>query len=183
MTFYFSAALTQKKQLGKYYTYIVQHLESQGHVVLQDTTKKTLKEAVQKSDFERFAYYQQVVSWIRQADAIFLEVSFPSTLHIGHKISLGLEQYKPVVALYQQGTEPSFFLGLDHQLIYWCAYTEKNIVKVLQQGLRFVQEHTCIRYNFSLTLRQYRYITQCARIRGISKAAFIRSLVDSHIQN
>ena len=182
MTFYFSAALTQKKQFGKYYQCIVQYLESQGHRVLQDTTKTTFKQAVEKTDYERFSYYQQVITWIKKADAVILEVSFPSTLHIGHEVSLAIDQGKPVVALYQFSAEPSFFLGLDHQLVHWQAYREKTIIQSLQRGLRFVQDYAYIRYNFSMSVQQYRYLDVCAQSRRMSKAAFIRSLIDTHIR-
>jgi hypothetical protein len=179
MKIYFSGALTQKKQFGVYYKQIVAFLEKLGHEVFQDTTHTSFNNAVKKNEQERFVYYQQVLKWIKQADAVFLEVSFPSTLHIGHEVSLGIDQAKPVVALYHKGFEPSFFLGLDHDLVLWCDYCPHSLSSVLQRGVRFVQEKTQIRFNLTLSYTQYRYLQKVTQSTAMTKAAYIRKLIEN----
>ena len=179
MKIYFSGALTQRKKYGQYYKQIVEFLEKSGHEVFQDTTYTSYHSAVNKNEQERFTYYQQVLKWIKQADAVFLEVSFPSTLHIGHEVSLAIDQAKPVIALYHKGCEPSFFLGLDHDLVLWCDYCPQTISTVLQRGVRFLQEKTQIRFNFTLSYSQYRYLQKATKSTSMTKAAYIRKLIEN----
>ncbi len=178
MKIYFSAALAQKKQFGKQYQQIVTYLEAQGHQVLQDTTTTSLKTAVKKSDKERVAYYSQVVKWIKTADLVVVEVSFPSTLHIGHEISLALEQSKPVIALFHQNYEPSFFLGLSHELINWQPYDASCLDTVLERGLRFATHHLLVRYNVSLPARMYHHLEKCATKYRMPKSFYLRQLIE-----
>lgn len=178
MKVYFSAALAQKKQFGKYYQQIVNYLEAQGHEVLQDTTTTSLKAAIKKTDQERAEYYKQVVKWIKSADLVVLEVSFPSTLHIGHEISLALEQSKPVIALFHKNFEPAFFLGLSHELINWHSYDAACLHKVLERGIRFAAHHLLIRYNVSLPARMYHHLEKCAAKYRVPKSFYLRKLIE-----
>lgn len=178
MKIYFSAALAQKKQFGKQYQQIVSHLEALGHEVYQDTTTTSLKSAIKKTDDERAEYYRQVVKWIKSADLVVLEVSFPSTLHIGHEISLALEQSKPIIALFHKNFEPSFFLGLSHELINWYSYDTGSLHKMLEQGLRFATHHLLVRYNVSLPARMYRHLEKCAAKYRMPKSFYLRKLIE-----
>lgn len=183
MTIYFSAALTQKRQFGKYYNQIVAHLQKKEHQVFQDTTTTSFLQAVNKNGQQRFEYYQQVKRWIKQSDAVFLEVSFPSTLHIGHEVSLGIQAGKPVVALFKKNHEPSFFLGFDHELLLWAEYDDFSLATSLDQGLRFAQDFLPIRYNLFLTRYQHHYLDFWAKQSQISKAAYVRSLIDKDMRS
>lgn len=178
MKIYFSGALTQKKKYGSFYKQIVAFLEKSGHHVFQDTTSTSFHKAVSKNEQERFNYYKQVLKWIRQSDAVFLEVSFPSTLHIGHEVSLAIDQAKPVVALYHKGCEPTFFLGMDHDLVLWCDYSPQTLACVMQRGLRFLQEKTQIRFNLNLSYSHYRFLQKATSSTTMTKAAYIRKLIE-----
>lgn len=178
MTIYFSGALVQKKQFGKYYNQIVAYLESKQHTVLQDTTTISLQKVVQKTDQERARYYQQVVHWIRNADVVVVEISFPSTLRIGHEISLAIEHAKPVVALFYENCEPTFLLGLDHELISWCKYTATTLRKRLDFGLKCAKDQLLIRYNFTLPASHYTHLQTCAQKYRIPKSSYIRKLIE-----
>lgn len=182
MKLYFSGAIAQKAELGTYYEKIVRYLEQAGHIVLQDTTLVTFKEAVQKSDAERIAYYQHVLTWINQADAVVLEVSFPSTLHIGHELSLAIEKNKPVLALYHYEREPSFFLGLQHERVYWADYTDWNISQTLEQGLNFAQSQSDSKFNFSLKAHQATFLDNVAKQYNMPKSSYLRQLIEDDIK-
>lgn len=178
MTVYFSGALVQKKQFGKYYKQIVSYLEAKEYKVVQDTTTTSLHTALRKSDQERIQYYKQVVQWIRRADVVVVEISFPSTLHIGHEISLAIEHSKPVVALFYENCEPTFLLGIDHELISWCKYTAVNLCKSLEFGLKCAKEQVLIRYNLTLPARHYKHVDTCAQKYRIPKSSYIRKLIE-----
>lgn len=183
MKIYFSAALTQKKKFGVFYNTIVSELERHGHTVFQDTTTTRFREAVEKNQFQRFAYYNQVVSWIDKADAVFLETSFPSTLHIGHEVSLALEHTKPTVALYYESHEPSFFLGKEDSLLFWLKYTKTTIIDCIKKGLFFAQQKKMVRYNCNLPLKHYAHLQRCSKHSDIAKSEYMRYLIEKDMKS
>lgn len=136
---YFTAAIVQKPEYQKYYKTIVKSFVKSGYEVFEDTTKVNLDEAVNKSDAQRTEYYQTVLNWIEACDVLICEVSFPSTLHIGHEITVALHKNKLVVAFYKQGKEPSFFLGLKDRRLMWIEYSDTNVVEITQKSARITK--------------------------------------------
>lgn len=177
MKIYFSAAIFQKDKFGKNYEKIVRILRELGHEVFQDTTQVSLKAAIEKTDKERVRYYKQVLKWIAKSDLIVLEVSFPSTLHIGHEISLAMEKNKPVIALYQKGYEPSFFLGLESDKLIWVEYELKILEEVLTTTIALASEKSDTRFNFFISKKIANYLDWIAKKRRIPRAVYLRQLI------
>jgi hypothetical protein len=183
MKIYFSGAKTQKKKYGVFYKKIVVFLERSGHQVFQDSISSCQHQTTIKKPLDRFHSYQQVLKWIKNSDAVFLEVSFPSTLRLGYEISLALDQAKPVVALYHQHSEPSFFLGLDHELLLWVDYNENTIVTNLQRSVRFIQENFQIRFNCKLSYSQHRHLEKASKKVFLTKSAYLRQLIQKDLED
>jgi hypothetical protein len=182
MTLYFSGCLTQKPTFGLFYRQIVHTLEQWHHTVLQDSTQVDLQEAVNKSDSQRVDYYRQVLHWVNQADCVVVECSFPSTLSIGHEISLALDKGKPVIALYYQDYEPAFLLGLQHPRLFWSDYTEDNITATLEEGLRFATIQQQIRFNFFITSKHTTFLDDVAQKYNMPRSAYMRQLIEDDME-
>lgn len=182
MKVYFSAAIAQKDELGKDYNKIVSYLEKAGHKIFQDTTEVTFNEAVNKTEKQRVEYYAQVIEWISKSDFIVVEASFPSTLHIGHEISLALERGKPVIALYRKRREPSFFLGLKEDKLLWIEYEENTLECVLENALDYISGQMDVRFNLFLSSKMSQYLDKISHEEKVSKSHFIRSLIRKHMQ-
>jgi len=104
MKIYFTGSLHNKDIDKEVYAKIVHLLEADGHEVRADHILKTKQgELDAQSASERSIYYEKLNKWISNADLVVGEVSYPSTINIGHEISLALDKGKPVLALYQKG--------------------------------------------------------------------------------
>jgi hypothetical protein len=182
MNIYFSAAIYQKGQFGEAYKRIVETLVSAGHVVFQDTTTTTLGEALEKDDSQRIEYYRKVLKWIAKSEVVVLEVSFPSTLHIGHEISLALEKGKPVVGLYQKGFEPSFFLGLEDEKLVWVEYELDKLKNEIENALELATEKMDTRFNFFISPKHQRYLDWVSKHKKVPRAVFLRRLIEEDMQ-
>lgn len=183
MKIYFSAAIYQQKQFGANYKRIVDQVKKLGHTVNQDTTETSLEDALNKTDDQRIKYYKQVLNWIASADVVVLEVSFPSTLHIGHEITLALDKGKPVVALYKKGFEPSFFLGLEHEKLLWVEYTDDNLEKSLSDALDFAVQTSDVRFNFFISPQIGVYLDWVSKNKRIPRAVYLRRLIEDDMKN
>jgi len=136
---YFTAAIVQKPTYIQYYKTIINSFVESGYDIFEDTTKVSLDEAIHKNDMQRTEYYQTVLNWIEACDVLICEVSFPSTLHIGHEMTVALQKNKLVVAFYMQGKEPSFFLGLKDKKLVWIEYTPDTISEVSLKTARITK--------------------------------------------
>lgn len=183
MKIYFSAAIYQEKQFGSIYKRIVDQIKKLGHTINQDTTETSLEDALNKTDEQRVKYYKQVLSWIAGSDVVVLETSFPSTLHIGHEITLALDKGKPVVALYKKGFEPSFFLGLEHEKLLWVEYTDSDLEKSLTDSLDFALQQSDVRFNFFISPQIGIYLDWVSKNKRIPRAVYLRRLIEEDMQN
>jgi hypothetical protein len=142
-----------------------------------------LEDALNKTDEQRIKYYKQVLAWIASSDVVVLEVSFPSTLHIGHEITLALDKGKPVVALYKKGFEPSFFLGLEHEKLLWVEYTDADLEKSLTDSLDFALQQSDVRFNFFISSQIGIYLDWISKNKRIPRAVYLRKLIEEEMQH
>jgi len=181
MKVFFSAALTQRGELQHYYARIIAFLKKEKATVFEHVSTTSLESLVAMSLDERREYYLQVEKSIQKADLVVLEVSFPSTLTVGHELSLAAQLGKPVLALYQAEREPAFLLGLNHELVIWESYTTRSLERVLRVGLSSLRDHSQVRYNVTLTAEQYRFLDRMAQVHRIPKSYYLRRLINEKI--
>lgn len=182
MKIYFTAAIAQKGDLGKNYQAIVDALKKMGHTVAEDTTTTPLNDAINKSDEQRVDYYKKVLGWIATCDLVVVESSFPSTLHIGHEISLALEKGKPVAALYIKGKEPSFFLGFSTEKLMWLEYDLPSIEETLRYAVEVAQEKMDVRFNFFVSPEIQQYLDWVAKHKRTPRAVYLRELLEEDMK-
>lgn len=182
MKAYFSGALYQKEKLVDNYKKIVKILEKCGCEVYEDTLKTDIGEALNMSDAARVENYKKIVKWIDKADFSVIEGSFPSTLHIGHEISLTLEKSKPVVVLYTKGAEPVVFKGLKDDRIIWVEYNDDNLEEVLTKAVNDAIKHADVRFNFFVSPKILAYLDFVAQKRMIPRSVFLRDLIEKEMK-
>lgn len=181
MKFYFTAAIFQKQDLGEIYERIVSFLSLRGQV-FEDTTKVDLQTALEKSDKERKEYYKIVLNWISKSDMVVVEASFPSTINIGHEVSLAIEKGKPVVILYKKGRNPSFFLGLQSEKMFWVEYEKDNLEDRLENALVEAQKVQDVRFNFFVAPKHLAYLDWVAKTKKLPRAVFLRNLIEREMK-
>ncbi len=182
MKIYFSAAIAQKDTFGGSYEDIVGHLKGLGHDIFEDTTVTSLSDAVNKTDKERMDYYKKVLKWIASCDVVVAEVSFPSTLHIGHEITLALEKGKPVLGLYREGYEPSFFLGLQDEKLVWVKYTDNSLAEDIKYAMELISEKIDTRFNFFISPKIGAYLDWVSKKRRVPRAVYLRRLIEEDMK-
>lgn len=182
MKIYFSGAIAQKDVFGKYYDSIVSCLKKMGHEVFEDTTVTSLTDAVNKTDKERMDYYKKVLKWIAGSDVVVVEVSFPSTLHIGHEITIALEKGKPVMGLYREGYEPSFFLGLQDEKLMWVKYSDDSLDKDLKYAMELISEKIDTRFNFFISPKIGNYLDWVSKKKRLPRAVYLRKLIEEDMK-
>ncbi len=179
MRIYFSAAVSLSSYYGENYKKIVDVLEKLGHqVVHEHITLNSLDKIFSKSRHDNIEFYKKIVKEINKADVVVAEVSFPSTLNVGHEVSLALEKGKPVLALYAEDKTSPFFEGIGNDLLFYHGYKISELESFLPKLINEVIKRADVRFNFFISPEIGRYLDWVNQNKKIPRAAFLRGLIE-----
>ncbi len=179
MTIYFTGAVSLKNLYGENYKKIIDSLKELGHKVIHEhITNVPLEKIFSASDKDKVDYYKKVLAWISKADIIVAEVSFPSTLNVGHEVSIALEKGKPVLALYVHDKASPFFQGIRNDKFVYSEYSFTNLKGILQDSLETIEGISDTRFNFYISPGIGRYLDWVSQTKKLPRAVFLRSLLE-----
>lgn len=179
MKIYFTASIAQKSQFGENYEKIIETLLNLGHhVQYEHITGKKIIDIAAQSEEELNKYYKQVVKWITDADVMVAEASFPSTLNIGHEISLSLDKSKPVIVFFKKGYDSFFLRGLNSDKLFLLEYTEDNLKEVVRTGIDFAKDQADTRFNFFISPSLAHYLDWISQKKKIPRSVYLRQLIE-----
>lgn len=184
MKVYFSASRFYKDQYETVYTMIVSLLKKYDYEVIDNSIEKAPLGVKEMSIEEKVDHYKKTTDFLDKSDFSIFEASFPSTLHIGHEISLAIEKGKPVVVLYsdEPGKAPMLFQGIKSDRIIWAAYNKTNLAKVVVQAIEKARAISDVRFNFFISPRLLSYLDFVAKKKMIPRSVFLRDLIDREMK-
>lgn len=184
MKIYFTGSLHNKDIDKQVYEKIVSLLETSGHEVRSDHILKTKQlDLDTQSASDRSIYYEKLHKWISSADLVVGEVSYPSTINIGHEISLALDKGKPVLALYQKGRAPGVMQGIKSDRFMLVEYTLPELKKTLDYGLDEALNQVDVRFNFFISPQIGRYLDWVSQKKRIPRAVYLRKLIEEEMKS
>ena len=179
MRIYFTGSLHNRNIDREIYEQIISQVELMGHSVKSDHIMDTLAIDLEKqSASQRQAYYQQMKKWISSAEAVVCELSYPSTINIGHEVSLALDMGKPIVGLYQKGREPGVLQGLASEKFILLEYSENELKNVIEYGLEEATSQIDVRFNFFVSPEIQQYLDWIAKYKRTPRAVYLRELLE-----
>lgn len=166
------------------YKKIVSTIESMGHVVRADHLFGKSSEGFgMLSTKERTDKHREISKAISSCDVMVCEVSFPSTITVGHEVTLALDKGIPVVALHQPGKEPGVLQGLQSDRFMLIEYVPAEIEEVLEYAMEDVAEKIDIRYNFFISPKTVRFLDYIAKEKKTPRAVFLRQLIEKDMKS
>ena len=184
MKVFFSGSRNLKEEFSEWYQKIIAELKSEGLEVIDNTVVRIPKEAINIPDSEKQAIYKNLVKLIDKADISVFEASYPSTIHIGHEITLAIEKGKPVVILYsdEPGHEPMLFRGLNSDKVIWVDYNGDNLTKKLADAIDRAKKIIDVRFNFFVSPKILNYLDWVAQNRKLPRSVFLRDLIEKEMR-
>lgn len=180
MTIYFTASILQKDQYEQNYLQIVKDLQDLGHKVIHehitDTSLKDINDTSSKA--ERVEHYRHVQQWIAKADLVVAEMSFPSTLNIGHEVSMALDKGKPVIGLFVKGKESLFLKGVQADRFIYEEYELSNLKEILKTAVEYAQDQSDTRFNFFISPSLLQYLDWISQSKKIPRSVYLRMLIE-----
>lgn len=176
MHIYFLASRTQLPNIGKNYPKIIQCLKKLGHTVDESYIHGIANPTASKEELNQ--EFKAFVKAISAADAVVAELTFPSTLNIGYRVSLALARNKPVIGLYAKGGHTPFFETIDSDKFIYDEYTPETLEKTIQQTLEFIDNHNDTRFNFILPPSLIEYLDWIAKNEKVPRSVYLRKLIE-----
>lgn len=179
MKIYFTAAISAMPEYEENYRRIVDFLKKQSHTVFADhILSKSMRLIDSETPEEHGAYYRNMIRRLTEADLLVAEVSFPSTVHVGHELTLALEKDKPVLALFKKGKRPVLFWGITSDKFYAAEYTQNTLEQVLTESIDYLSEQQDTRFNFFISPKHQHYLDWISRTMKTPRAVHLRWLLE-----
>lgn len=168
MTIYFTASQSQRKLYGENYLKIISILEKMGHKVIDLSSKK-----------DQVGHYKNIIRRISDVDLVIAEVTYPSTVNIGHEITLALDKGKTVVGLYLTGKISPFLEGLKSDKFIYTEYSPDTLEETLKETLDYAKQNADTRFNFLIPSSLLEYLNWVAQNRHLPRSVYLRKLIES----
>jgi hypothetical protein len=182
MKIYFSASRLYKEQYSDNYNKIDKVLKESDCEVLNNTYFGPSPSGFNMPVTDRKKLYKTMLSNLDKADFCVFEASYPSTLHIGHEITVAMDKNKPVIVLYVKDHEPILFKGIDNDKVCWIEYNDENLEKLLNEAIEDAKKHMDVRFNFFVSPKILNYLDWVAQKRMIPRSVFLRNLIEHEMK-
>jgi len=183
MNVFFTVAYHGNQQFGKYYKLLYNEIKHLGYTHLDDeaitTTSKDYIEKMSQGRSVQVANYRNKMKNLQDADICVVEAS-SHNLGGGYVIEKSLQLSKPTIVLYHKNNIPFFLTGIEDEKLVVISYNEDNYKKVLADSFATAKEKRDKRFNFFISPELLDYLSQQSKLQGITKSAFIRTLLKQH---
>lgn len=184
MKVYFTASIKQRGGLEEEYKLITEAIENSGNELVTsfDVLNLDLSYVLNQTIEQIDNFYQVWLKTINKADIGVVEVSFPSTVHIGMEISTLINKAKPVICLYKKGRNPTFTGEHHSSRIIKVEYTRETIKEALEWGLEEAEQLVNRRFTFFINPEIENFLDRKSEETGLSKSEYIRELIEEKLQ-
>ncbi len=135
-----------------------------------------------QSAAERSVYYDKLNKWIAACELVVCEISYPSTISIGHEVSLALDKGKPVVGLYQKGRAPGVLQGIKSDRFILLEYENSSLEDIIKYGIEEATSQADVRFNFFISPQIGRYLDWLSQNKRIPRAVYLRKLIENDMK-
>lgn len=182
MKIYFSASRFYKKDYLNSYDTIVDLLNKGGYEVQDGSQSKLVPMGSRMPEEEKSSLYKTMEKKMDKSEICVFEASYPSTIHIGHEITLAITKNKPVVVFFEKGKEPLLFRGLKGEKVYWVEYEGKEIEEKFNEVMEQAKKNIDVRFNFFVNPRILSYLDWVSKKRMVPRSVFLRDLIEKEMK-
>ena len=185
MHIFFSTSVYGKADPDQNSQAIVAAVEKAGHTIEADHIfSVTPEEMASWTEEQDLAYHKKVLERIKKADALFAEVSKPST-SVGYLIATAVQAGKPVVVFYSGNQEPHLFKSLEKlndrfQVVRYSTIEELD--DEVPYMIDFIESSQDVRFNFFVSPSISSYLDWVSKTKKIPRSVYLRRLIDQDIE-
>jgi hypothetical protein len=181
---YFNASVSAKNEYLDVYKEIVNILRELGdEVIAEHILDYKISQRASETLESRRKYYYEMKHRIKSCDLMVAEISFPSTVHVGHELTLALDAGKPVLALFEKGKRPILFWGVEEEKFLVQEYTKETLREVVKSSIEYIMDQADTRFNFFISPQIGSYLDWVAKEKRVPRAVYLRRLIEEDMAN
>ncbi len=146
---------------------------------------KSLIKVDHKLDYLNFdTAYKRNINSIRSCDVIVAEISGISS-GIGFLLAKGVEEKKPVIALFNKESKnnPSLTLkGINNRHFHYYEYTAKSLENILKDALDKVKKQLDTKFILIIPSEIDRYLEWASDYKRMHKAQVVREAIEKYME-
>lgn len=123
-------------------------------------------------------WYTTWTHYVTAADAVVVEGSYPSSIHVGFEMGAIAMRSKPIIVLYYEGHDPVFIHDLHYRRLIKSDYTKENLHEVIDWCLGELEHTVNRRFTFYVSLEIDEYLTRVMQQDDMSRSEYIRGLIE-----
>lgn len=186
MRLYLFTPLISEKDLSENYKTIADTLRAAGIFVVSSSNENNTD--FTKEDLERMNESGEIL--LDKMDGIVVEAS-KSDQEIGYLLAYAISQKKPLLYLYQKGTPEKVAFGYltrknTPENVHMQVYGRKDLEQVLLAWVAAIgggrHEKPTIKFTLRITPRIEQYLNKEAKNKRMSKADYVRELIEEIIK-
>lgn len=182
MNCYFTASIVGKKYYLLNYDQIVKTIRKKGIKIQAEHILETSEDEIRlESREKRITFHKRLETWIKSADFMIAEVSFPS-ISVGYEISLAINMNKPVLILYSD-TPPSLLAHHENDKVICEKYTAATLKEIIDDFVRYIEERVDSRFTFFITPEIASFLDKVQKEKKTPKSVYIRELISEKMRN
>lgn len=186
MKVFFSASIAGKNKYLKDYEMIIRAIKEFGHDVYSDHVMKNecdRDDLKLKKDYRE--YSKSIKNLLNESDVVVAETSFPSIM-VGFILHLALQQRKSILVLFQNNPH-RILVGDTSKFLVLRRYRPnqyQKLKKILSKFFDKARDKSLyIRFNLMIDETLDRIIEKKSKKENISKADYIRKLIEEDDNN
>ena len=182
MKIYFTGSKAKGKNKIEFYQKIVEFLEGKGHEVHTAILAKHLPDFSSVSQEKLKNWFKEWSSYVGLCEALVVEGSYPSTIHIGFEIGMALSRGKAVILIFERGKDPIFINDMHSSRLIKSEYGKDDLFNVLDWALEEVERVSHRRFTFYISPEIDDYLSEIVNSADISRSEYIRMLIEKEIR-
>lgn len=186
MRVYFNASIAGKDKHIKEFEAITKTAEDLGCTVYKDhVLKRDASRVNNQTRLQHEKDFRKARERIQNSDVMIVEASYPS-IGVGYTMTIALEMNKPILVLYKNDPH-GLLVGDPNRLLKLKKYDLKNKVGLKKAIYHFLENSKKrilnIRFNLMIDENEENYLEWISKKMNISKANYIRNLIDEEMRN
>lgn len=181
MKIFFNTSVSGRKEYEANYKAIDNELRATGNEVISAVFVATKDDVSRETEKDAVSYYKKLTKWIKSADILVFEVSYPS-LGVGHEITWGLQLNKPTIVLYVKGKKPFILDALNDEKLQVLEYTINELEKLIPSAIDYAADKQDTRFNFFISPNHQNYLDWISKKKRLPRAVYLRRLIEEDMK-
>jgi 2'-deoxynucleoside 5'-phosphate N-hydrolase len=166
------------------YRMIINTIKKLGYeVVTEHSISRVLDDIKDEEPEDSRNYVKKMMNWIKKSDIVIVEVTQPE-VGSGYELALGLQNEKPVIAMYTDGKDPKVLVGQGEisEKVQVVEYDADDIREVLAMAIDMAKDQQDVRFNFFVSPKIVRFLDWISKKKKMPRAVYLRRLIEKDME-